>query len=363
MIDLGRQYDTSSQGLNPLKTIRFQIIAALVCAALLAACSSPPPKPPPKFTGHLLLLAGEDPNNRTLFELTERPESAFLVRIAEGVLEAVATPDRSRILFATKDDIRLYTLDGMDTKTLVTGSSFCLAWSPDGQRFSYKQSSGARTTLYVSDLGGKTRLVWEDSSGNETVNKSCAHWVATEKLVFDRLGASQVKGNHIKPNTMTLATLGNSVSLTDAERKWSVEGICKDGTAYLRSLDQGEIVIAKTLENPKTAKPVPGPCSSCRFIGFAADSCVPFFVSQSLSTTTDLFSLNPTNWQKLRTASIQQTFSLNARFVIKSSARLMVAGDAPDKLVLIDTESGDIVKLAPAAGTIQSPVPIVWIEN
>jgi hypothetical protein len=91
---------------------------------------------------------------------------------------------------------------------------------------------------------------------------------------------------------------------------------------------------------------------------------VPFFISQSLSTTTDLFSLNPTNWQRLRTTTITYTFSLNAKFLIKSSAKLMVAGDAPDKLLLIDTESGDVTPLTIAGNAkLSSPVLIVWIEN
>ena len=91
---------------------------------------------------------------------------------------------------------------------------------------------------------------------------------------------------------------------------------------------------------------------------------MPFFISQSLSTTTDLFSLNPTNWQRLRTASITYTFSASAKFLIKSSAKLMVAGDAPDKLLLIDTESGDATPLVRSGDKkLMSPVPIVWIES
>jgi hypothetical protein len=53
--------------------------------------------------------------------------------------------------------------------------------------------------------------------------------------------------------------------------------------------------------------------------------------------------------------------------VIKSSARLAVAGDTPDKLLLIDTESGEVTpffKSAAANGiALVSPVPVVWIEK
>ena len=42
----------------------------------------------------------------------------------------------------------------------------------------------------------------------------------------------------------------------------------------------------------------------------------------------------------------------------------MVAGDAPEKLLLIDTESGDVAPLTIAGNAkLSSPVPVVWIEN
>ena len=42
----------------------------------------------------------------------------------------------------------------------------------------------------------------------------------------------------------------------------------------------------------------------------------------------------------------------------------MVAGDAPDKLLLIDTESGDVTPLIGSGDKrLVSPVPVVWIEN
>jgi len=44
----------------------------------------------------------------------------------------------------------------------------------------------------------------------------------------------------------------------------------------------------------------------------------------------------------------------------------MVVGDVPDKLILIDTQTGDVTPFFPHAAAlpvIKSPVPIVWIEN
>ena len=174
----------------------------------------------------------------------------------------------------------------------------------------------------------------------------------------------QATSESLKPNTTTVATVGESVKLVDGERKWTIQGVCPAGNVLLSPADQAQpTFVAKTTDHFEKLNPTPGPTEG-RFIGFAAKSCVPFFISQSLSTTTDLFSLNPTNWQRLRTASITYTFAASAKFLIKSSARLMVAGDAPDKLLLIDAESGDVTSLVGAGDKkLMSPVPIVWIEN
>jgi hypothetical protein len=126
------------------------------------------------------------------------------------------------------------------------------------------------------------------------------------------------------------------------------------------------LLVAKNIDRFESLDPSPAPCSECRFVAYAAQSCVPFFIEQPTSTTTELFSLNPTNFQKQRAASINQTFSPNAKMLIKSSARSMVVGDAAS-LLLIDTESGEITPLLSKPREPSVPadakVPIVWIEN
>ena len=272
------------------------------------------------------------------------------------------------------------------------------AWSPDGKRFSYKQkvtanekapvsATGTPTKLFVSDLDGKAKLIWEDLTANygatsplgqSTVleraagTSGCPQWIAPDRFIFERfLGAfpKQKKGGEVlKPNTTTLAILSDPVKLSDTDRKWSIEGVCQVGSAALvRPHDQNQpILIAQSLDNLKTLDPSPAPCSGCRFVGFAAQSCVPFFIEDATSTSTDLFSLNPTNWQKQRGTRIDQTFSVTAKMLIKSSARLMIVGDVPATLVLIDTESGEIVPFFPkSAGSpgLLFPRPVVWIEK
>jgi hypothetical protein len=371
---------------------RTWLAVVMISCTLFSACSRPPEPVAPKFSGRLLLLAGENTNGADLVELTAAPSGSSYSHsvVTSGVFEAVASPDGTRLLYATKDGILLRDLRTGADKPLVKGENFCLAWSPDGNRFSYKQKSAdSRTRLNVSDLDGKTKLIWDDphaNFGTSTTAQSsgtaraagsfgCAQWIAPDRLIFDRfigsVGKPKPGSEVLKPNTTTLATLNGAVKLSDSDKKWNIEGVCQAGSAvFLRAQDQSQILIAKNLDNLKTLNPKPGPCSSCRFAGFAAKSCVPFFIEDSSSTSSELFSLNPINWERQRAAHIGQTFSVTARMLINSAARLMVVGDVPASLLLIDTETGEIEPFFPKAGMpgasddrFRSPVPVVWIEK
>jgi len=349
-------------------TARFFIGLTLTVCGLLSACQRPAVTEAPKFTGRLLVLAGDTAGGADLVEVTP-PSSgpAFnYATVTTGVREAVPSPDRTRLLYTTKDEIVVRDLRSGSIKSLVKGECSCLAWAPDGNRFSYKQKSGAQTKLYSSDLDGKTKLISTDPSSES----DCAHWIAPDRLIFERfVGVPSAKGG-VKPNTTTLAIVNEAVKLIDSERKWSVEAVCPSGGgAFLRPHDQAQpILVAKNLDNLKTLDPKPIDCSGCRFAGFAAQSCVPFFIQDATSTTTDLVSLNPINWQRQKPATISLTFSLNARMVIKSSAKLMVVGDALGKLFLVDTESGEFVSFFPKSSEpaiFQGKLltPVIWIEN
>ncbi len=364
----------------------------IISCALFAACSRPPTPVGPKFTGRLLLLAGENPNGADLIELTPAPTGSGYTHalVTSGVFEAVASPDRTQLLYTTRDEILLRDLSSGAVKPLLKGENFCLDWAPDGNHFSFKQNAAnSQTRLFVSDLVGKTKVIWDDPYahfGTSTTGQSsgaartagtfgCARWLAPDRLIFDRfiggLGKQKPGGEVLKPNTTTLATLNGAVKLVDSDKKWLIEGICQVGSAvFLRAQDQSQILIAKTIDNLKTLNPKPGPCSGCRFAGFAAKSCVPFFIEDSSSTSSELFYLNPTNWERQRAAHIGQTFSVSARMLINSGARLMVVGDVPASLLLVDTETGEIAPFFPKAGVpgssderFTSPVPVVWIEK
>lgn len=340
---------------------------------MIAACSEKPAPAGPKFKGRVLFLSGNEAAGKDLMELTAGPNDTFnYTTVTSGVFEAAASLDQTQLLYTTKGEIQLRDLGSGGVKSLIKGQGYCLAWSPDGKRFSYKQHGESSIKLFASNLEGNAKLVWEErSAGKQPVTNSsaadvsgCAQWVGPDKLIFDRFGPSQKKGGDVKPNTTTLATVSDSVKLEDAEKKWSVEGICKTGNAILRSVDQGKILIAKNLENTKTVNPSAGPCSGCRFVGFAALSCVPFFIEENTRDSSELFSLNPINWQRQRAAHIGQPFSLAAKILINSSTRLIVVGDAPSSLLLVDTETGDITSLlAKTSAPLTSPAPIVWIEK
>jgi hypothetical protein len=358
---------------KPLRTIRFQIISLIVLCSLIAACSEKTAPAGPKFKGRLLFLSGDEAAGKDLMEVTAGANDSFnYTTLTSDVFEASPSPDQSELLYSTRSELQLRDLATGAVKSPVKGQAYCLAWAPDGKHFSYKQRAESSIKLFASNLEGNAKLVWEERLPNkEPVSQSaaadvsgCAYWVAPDKLIFDTFGPSQKKGGDVKPNTTTVATVGDSVKLLDTEKKWSVEGICKTGNAILRSQDQGKILIAKNLESIKTVNPVSGPCSGCRFVGFAAQSCVPFFIEENTRDSSDLFSLNPVNWQRQRAAHIGQPFSLNAKMLINSSTRLMVAGDAPAALVLVGTESGDITSMVPKSGAkLLNPVPVVWIEK
>ena len=347
------------------KFMKLLIVVVAFISVFFLACSNPPPKAGPKFTGRVLLLNGDVANGANLSELTAAGDGYNLTPLVSGVFEAVASPDQTRLLYATKDEIMLRELRGGEAKSIIKGPSFCFAWAPDGNHFSYKQKSGDGWKIYAADLSGKTKMLWE----NPTETPDCGQWISPDRLVFDRfMGAIQkpAAGEKIKPNTTSVVTIGDSPKFRDAPKKWSIEAICTKGNVgFVRAMDQSQVLVAKNIDHFETIDPKPGPCSECRFAGFAAQSCVPFFIEQPTSTTTELFSLNPTNWQKQRPSSITWTFSPAAKMLIKSSARLMVAGDAPDKLLLIDTETGDVTPFfrKPDQFAIQNPAPVAWIEN
>src|SRR5512144_2719104 len=103
----------------------FQFLAAIIIAgALAAACSSPPATVDPKFSGRLLLLTGEPANGANLVELTGTgPYNRS--NVVSGVFEAVPSPDQTRLLYTTKDELLVRDLQNGNVKSLIKGANFC----------------------------------------------------------------------------------------------------------------------------------------------------------------------------------------------------------------------------------------------
>jgi hypothetical protein len=343
------------------------IVVSLLTCAMLAGCAKESKPSGPTFTGRLFFLSGDKTKGADLAELTAAPAGAtdnYQV-VTSGILEAVASPDQTKLLYTTKDGIMLRDFGSGAMKSLIKGDSVCLAWAPDGNHFSYKQKSGETTKLYASDLEGRTKLVLDYPNDAE----DCARWISAERLVFERfVGASQKKANEqLKPNTTTVATIGDAVKTKDTPRKWTVESLCaKNNNGFLRSVD-GKLLIARNIDHFESLDPSPASCSECRFVGYAAQSCVPFFIEQPNSSSTEIFYLNPTNWQKQKPGTINRAFSPNAQALIKSSAKLMIVGDG-ENLFLVDTESGAIISLLEkpvenSSTSADQKQPLVWIEK
>src|SRR5256884_3477771 len=222
---------------NIVRKFGHSCIAIVIAGcALAAACTQQTKSIGPKFSGRLLFLAGANTNGADLFELstTFNGSGYNYSLVTAGVFEAAPNPDQTQLLYTTRDEILLRDLRNGAVKSLVKGENFCLAWSPDVDHFSYSQQSpaderaslsesGTRTKLYVSDLDGKSKLIWQDltatyaaSSPEQSAaleraatSSGCPHWIARDRLLFDRfLGASpKHRGEVLTPNTTTIETL------------------------------------------------------------------------------------------------------------------------------------------------------------
>src|ERR1051325_11073950 len=198
------------------------IIAGLIVSLWATACTQESKPTGPTFSGRLFFLSGDRSKGADLAELDAAPAGATnnYQIITSGILEAIASPDQTKLLYTTKDGIMLRDFGSGGVKSLTKGESSCLAWAPDGNHFSYKQKSGDATKLYASDLEGKTKLVLDYPNDSE----ECAQWISADRLVFERfVGAALKKANEqLKPNTTTVATIGDSVKTKDTPRKWPV---------------------------------------------------------------------------------------------------------------------------------------------
>ena len=86
---------------------RYCIGIIVISCGLIGACTRQPPPVGPKFSGRLLLLAGENTNGANLLEVNATGSTYNYSIVTSGVFEAAASPDRTRVLYTTKDEILL----------------------------------------------------------------------------------------------------------------------------------------------------------------------------------------------------------------------------------------------------------------
>ena len=120
-IDLSYKTDTSNEA-NIMHTLgRYSIGIILISCALFTACSRRSEPVGPRFSGRLLLLAGENTNGANLLEVNADGSTYNYSIVTSGVFEAAASPDRTRLLYTTKDGILLRDLRTGAVKPLVKG--------------------------------------------------------------------------------------------------------------------------------------------------------------------------------------------------------------------------------------------------
>jgi hypothetical protein len=206
------------------------------------------------------------------------------------------------------------------------------------------------------------------------VSSDCdVHWIAPDHLIFDRVlratPQQEKTGEVLLANTTTIAIVADPVKFVDTDKAWSIDEVCQSGnTAVVRPQRKDyPVFVAKDLNDLKTLNPSQA-CAYCRFAGFAAKSCVPFFMSSDLKTSSDLFSINPGDGKPQKPTHINQVFEVTAKVMINSSAGLMVVGSG-DSLFLVDTTSGNVEPFFPRSFSsilnkkIISIQPIGWFEN
>ena len=91
-----------------MKTRRACIVGIILISCLLiVSCNRETPSVGPKFTGRLILLSGNNAAGANLVELSPAGPTYNVSTLTSGVIEAAASPDRTRLLYTTKEEIFL----------------------------------------------------------------------------------------------------------------------------------------------------------------------------------------------------------------------------------------------------------------
>jgi hypothetical protein len=263
-------------------------------------------------------------------DLKASPNPQWELFTNESMTSDQVSPD-GRYLAYDVPKSGIYIFDG-ESRTLLKREEsvvYCLSWSPDGSRLSYKSHSN-----YVLELSGETRLIDTPRSVPSytvlgkpwqyaivSVEFSCPIWIGANTLLYQRFlgpwpkdvnltcSGSSCSGR-IPADTSTVATLTTTgVRLQNLAERWFVEKASanavilrdKDGEALFltRSTDLGTVATEpKRFEFCDTSK--------CRIAYFSPDGRQIAFLTQSPSSIVLMDVAAP---------ETRTTFSLGSRWI------------------------------------------------
>lgn len=246
-----------------MKRARTHSVTWLLSTLLVATgCSQPSTPPPPTLDGRLIVLA-----DYNLYVLSDQstPETPVdkLHLAGPYVYRPVVSRDGRYLVYELGVDqgqggggeVRLHDLETGETRTLLSVTSIpeCLSWGwtsdklgiVNGPEFSVIDPlSGSAQLVYTAPSAGYTAdpLVAQAGQGSAIHGKvTCGHWVGPDQILFTRF-AGPLPGRvtssddpKLAPNRLTLAALGDPVTLEDYPGGFSLLDVSSDGAYFLVS--------------------------------------------------------------------------------------------------------------------------------
>ena len=354
-----------SEGDKHLNGLLLRVGLLSVIAGLLLSCGM---SHSPQFRGSLLFLAGTMSTDQglKLVELNAIPDRATYSSsiIASNVSEAVLAPDGIHLLYTARDGVFIRDLQtGSTTKVGANGD--CPEWAPDSKHFSLREylprsdkQVGSRGRLQVFDLNGTAKSIWEDSAEpygfasqhSETAvgMSGCAKWIAPDRLVFERFTgpfpAQKMAGEYIKPNTTSIAILGEPLRFIDARKEYLVAGVCPFGsTSVLQKADDSSLFVSPGFNDFPVLGPLRVSCTQCSFVGFDR-SCSPYFFERVSDSKEHIFRVDNASLLKMPNLDLNieqlSTGSLPEAVISASGTKIAIAPTFRGELNFVDLATG-----------------------
>lgn len=264
----------------------------LFLSLLLFGCSSISPE---LLAGTLLISDG-----RSYYELPiNSPADITEWRIADTGFKPVSISPDYRYLLYCDEQLHIYDTDTKETRALPSVScSQQFRWSPTSSKFSY----GDGSSLYIYDLSLNTSIhvytapsdhyfpgagLSKEYSGEVTLGV----WIGPNRLVFQRFtgvmpyeitipGYGSIKPPELRPNTTSLAILGEDVELLDSDFRFDIREVSADNSLYIINIIGNEnYYLTQSFEDFAGMRTTSLPISTdCLFVGFVNNTNELFFI-------------------------------------------------------------------------------------